>query len=94
VASRILYIRATRPHSTLETLLLLLTSFISQESGPQIANMEKGPYNVNEKPGYTGSDEHQAKTGRLAEAADLYGNVEEAEQLGYVTRGCVLLTRV
>jgi hypothetical protein len=56
--------------------------------------MEKGPYNVNEKPGYTGSDEHQAKTGRLAEAADLYGNVEEAEQLGYVTRGCVLVTRV
>jgi len=49
--------------------------------------MEKGPYNVDDKPGFTGSDEHQAKTGRLAEAADLYGNVEEAEQLGYVTRG-------
>jgi amino acid transporter len=54
--------------------------------------MEKEPYNVDERPGYNGTGEHQAKTGRLAEAADLYGNVEEAEQLGYVTRGYVLVT--
>jgi hypothetical protein len=51
--------------------------------------MEKEPYNVDEKPGYNGVGEHQVKTGRLAEAADLYGNIEEAEKLGYVTRGCV-----
>lgn len=52
--------------------------------------MDKEPYNVDEKPGSNGSGEHHAKTGRLAEATDIYGNVAEAEQYGYVTRGWVL----
>lgn len=56
---------------------------------------EKGTYNVDEA--YNGT--HQAhyvepsgiesKEGRIAEAAALYGDIQTAEEYGYVTRGCV-----
>lgn len=66
--------------------------------------MEKGSYAVNESPEYNGNSSnghpqyvdpvtgHEAKTGRIAEAADLYGNIQEAEEYGYVTRGYVSST--
>jgi amino acid transporter len=58
--------------------------------------MEKEQYDVNESQDYNGHahntcvDHHtgiESKQGRLEEAADLYGNVETAEEYGYVTRG-------
>jgi amino acid transporter len=29
----------------------------------------------------------ESKTGRISEAADIYGDIETAEEFGYVTRG-------
>ena len=59
--------------------------------------MDKEQYNVNESSqDYNGHahaqyvDPHtriETKTGRMTEAADIYGNVETAEEYGYVTRG-------
>ena len=57
---------------------------------------EKDQYNVNESPDYNGHthnayvDPHtgiESKTGRITEAADIYGDVQTAEEYGYVTRG-------
>jgi amino acid transporter len=58
--------------------------------------MEKDQYVVGETPDYNGHahntyvDPHtgiESKSGRMNEAADLYGNIETAEEMGYVTRG-------
>jgi amino acid transporter len=57
--------------------------------------MEKEPYNVDESPDYNGhSHAHyvdpsgvESKEGRIREAGELYGNIETAEEYGYVTRG-------
>jgi amino acid transporter len=59
--------------------------------------MEKEQYNVNEVGDtYKGHPEPtyvdpatgiESKSGRITEAADLYGDVETAEEYGYVTRG-------
>lgn len=58
--------------------------------------MEKDQYNVNESQDYNGHVHNtyvdpnngiESKQGRLEEAADLYGNIETAEEYGYVTRG-------
>lgn len=59
--------------------------------------MEKEQYNVNESgEDYNGhahaayvdpSTGMESKQGRLAEAADIYGNVEIAKEYGYVARG-------
>ncbi len=58
--------------------------------------MEKDSYAVNESPDYNNGHVHQtyvdpsgiqSKEGRLQEAADVYGNIETAEEYGYVTRG-------
>jgi amino acid transporter len=58
--------------------------------------MEKEQYNVNESPDYNGHAHAayvdpatgiETKAGRIEEAAGLYGNIETAEQYGYVTRG-------
>jgi amino acid transporter len=58
--------------------------------------MEKEHYNLDETPEYNGHAHSQYidpvsgienKTGRISEAADLYGNIETAEEYGYVTRG-------
>ncbi len=60
--------------------------------------MEKDSYAVNESADYNNGHANQTyvgptgldgKTGRMQEAADLYGNVETAEEYGYVARGCV-----
>ncbi|RFU29133.1 hypothetical protein B7463_g7206, partial [Scytalidium lignicola] len=56
--------------------------------------MEKG-YNVSETPDYAAhnggyidpSTGIESKTGRIAEAGEIYGNIETAEEYGYVTRG-------
>jgi amino acid transporter len=32
----------------------------------------------------------ESKQGRITEAADIYGNIETAEEYGYVTRGYVV----
>lgn len=57
---------------------------------------EKDQYNVNETPDYNGHAHAtyvdprtgiESKSGRLNEAAGLYGDVETAEEYGYVTRG-------
>lgn len=56
----------------------------------------KERYDVDETPAYNGHSHNsyvdpstgvETKTGRLGEAADLYGNIETAEEMGYVTRG-------
>jgi amino acid transporter len=59
--------------------------------------MEKDQYNVNESVEDYNGHAHAAyvdprtgvesKQGRIAEAADVYGNIETAEEYGYVTRG-------
>jgi hypothetical protein len=63
-----------------------------------IATMEKEHYNVDQTPDYNGHAHAQYvdpvtgienKSGRITEAADLYGNIETAEEYGYVTRGYV-----
>lgn len=62
--------------------------------------MEKEQYTVNdsESPISNGNahntyvDPHtgiENKSGRISEAAELYGNIEDAEEYGYVTRGYV-----
>lgn len=57
---------------------------------------EKGEYSVGESPDYNSNGHspvdahdlhHSKKQGALAEAADIYGNVADAEEYGYVTRG-------
>ena len=56
---------------------------------------EKGEYHVGETPDYNGDghspvqlNEHNVgKEGARAEAVDIYGNAEEVEHYGYVTRG-------
>ncbi|KAH8811692.1 amino acid permease/ SLC12A domain-containing protein [Xylogone sp. PMI_703] len=55
--------------------------------------MEKG-YNVTEAPDYSGQGGYidpatgvESKMGRIAEAGEIYGNLETAEEYGYVTRG-------
>jgi amino acid transporter len=58
--------------------------------------MDKEQYNISESTDYNGHahasyvDPHtgiESKQGRMIEAADIYGNVETAEEYGYVTRG-------
>ena len=60
--------------------------------------MEKEEYSVNDSPAYNGHGQSayvdptsgiESKEGRLQEATDMYGNVEDAEHYGYVTRGYV-----
>lgn len=62
--------------------------------------MEKDPAYINESPDYTGNGRTtyvdpatgvETKTGRIIEAGELYGNIETAEEYGYVTRGYVQL---
>lgn len=55
---------------------------------------EKGaPYSVNESSDYNGNagyvnhDGTESKAGRITEAGELYGNLETAEEYGYVARG-------
>ncbi len=61
--------------------------------------MEKDQYNVNEAPDYNGHTHAsyvdpvtgiETKAGRIEEAVGLYGNIETAEEYGYVARGYVL----
>lgn len=53
--------------------------------------MEKEQYSIGESPpndndnAETKADKH----GQIAEAAELYGNLQTAEEYGYVTRGYV-----
>jgi amino acid transporter len=63
-----------------------------------IAAMEKDSTYINESPDYTGQGRTtyvdpatgvETKTGRIIEAGELYGNIETAEEYGYVTRGYV-----
>ena len=58
--------------------------------------MDKVQYNASESADYNGHTHNvyvdpksgmETETGRLGEAADIYGNVETAEEYGYVTRG-------
>ena len=58
--------------------------------------MEKEQYNVSESPDYNGHAHNtyvdpqtgiESKSGRINEAAGLYGDFETAEEYGYVTRG-------
>ncbi|PQE19160.1 putative general amino acid permease protein [Rutstroemia sp. NJR-2017a BBW] len=58
--------------------------------------MEKGHYDVDETPAYNGGSHaqyidpatgHESKVGRIQEAGELYGNIETAEEYGYVSRG-------
>jgi amino acid transporter len=59
--------------------------------------MEKEQYNVDETPDYNGHTHAQyvdpsgveSKAGRILEAEELYGNIETAEEYGYVARGYV-----
>jgi hypothetical protein len=62
--------------------------------------MSKEQYDVNESQDYNGHANAQyvdpatgieSKQGRITEAADVYGNIETAEEYGYVTRGFVHL---
>ena len=56
---------------------------------------EKEQYAVGEEPDYNGHARAtyvdpsgvESKSGRILEAGELYGNLEEAEEYGYVTRG-------
>ncbi|KAH6683029.1 amino acid permease/ SLC12A domain-containing protein [Halenospora varia] len=55
---------------------------------------DKETYNVNESPTYSSPPAFvdpatgiESKSGRILEAGEIYGNLEEAEQYGYVTRG-------
>jgi len=60
---------------------------------------EKEAYRVDESPDGSHGNNHntyvdpstgiESKTGRIAEAGELYGNIETAEEYGYVTRGYV-----
>lgn len=66
-----------------------------------MAAMDKETYPVNEAPESPSSNGHahntyvdpesgiETKSGRMHEAADVYGDMETAEEYGYVTRGCV-----
>lgn len=59
--------------------------------------MEKEHYDVNESPDYNGNHTHAqyvnpvtghaTQAGRVKEAGELYGNIETAEEYGYVSRG-------
>jgi yeast amino acid transporter len=57
--------------------------------------MSKETYNVSEVPGHDGHahDNHvsgaERKAGALNEAGEIYGNIQTAEDYGYVTRGQV-----
>lgn len=58
--------------------------------------MDKETYAVNESPTSNGHNTYvdpatglESKSGRMNEAADIYGNIETAEEYGYVTRGYV-----
>ena len=59
--------------------------------------MEKEAYNVapaekisNDSPGYTNAERIVEEKGvRMGEAADMYGDLETAEDFGYVSRGYV-----
>jgi hypothetical protein len=54
---------------------------------------EKGAF-VNDHPATEGGSvdgSHMGKGGALAEAADLYGDIDTAEQYGYVQRGYLFL---
>lgn len=62
----------------------------------QTSVMDKEKYAVNESPTSNGHNTyvdhqtgHDTKTGRINEAAGLYGDLETAEEYGYVTRGYV-----
>lgn len=55
---------------------------------------EKDTYNVEESysgahPRYVDPSGVESKEGRIAEAAALYGDIQTAEEYGYVTRGYV-----
>jgi len=59
---------------------------------------EKDGYSVDASPDYNGHAHAtyvdpatglESKEGRVQEAAELYGNIETAEEFGYVTRGYV-----
>ena len=59
--------------------------------------MEKEPYAVNSSPDYVGGHGNyvdpatgqENKSGGIMEAGELYGDLDTAEELGYVTRGYV-----
>ena len=58
--------------------------------------MDKEQYNISESTDYNGHHGPsyvdprtgiESKEGRMIEATDIYGNIETAEEYGYVTRG-------
>lgn len=55
---------------------------------------EKAPYDVNDSPStshhFVDANGEESKDGRIAEAAELYGDVATAEEYGYVKRGYVV----
>ena len=60
--------------------------------------MEKETYDVSSSPDHHGSPNPQyvdpatgveSKSGRILEAGEIYGNLDDAEQYGYVARGYV-----
>lgn len=58
---------------------------------------EKEQYHIGESPDYNGHAHAtyvdppgvESKQGRILEAGELYGNIQTAEEYGYVTRGYV-----
>lgn len=56
--------------------------------------MDKEAYHVDESyngahPQYVGDNGVESKEGRINEAAAMYGDIQTAEEYGYVTRGYV-----
>jgi hypothetical protein len=96
------YKAALPPHRT-ESALPLQYLPLHPQPLPQVAWLEtpvimseKEQYDVRATPDYNGhatasyvdpATGIESKSGRILEASDLYGNIETAEEYGYVTRG-------
>jgi hypothetical protein len=68
-----------------------------------LATMEKANYTVDATPNFNSHATghyvepvtgQESKSGRIMEAGELYGNLETAEEYGYVSRGYVLGTHL